>query len=350
MRNGNRDAVLLYDGRTGNRDVAQLYTGRDGNRHAIPLYDPLVVKGGRGEVIELESRSQYPNQGYPARRGEDRPGLSPFGRLAMGQTLGVSSKLLYDASKDCVQQAATDMFLIEGDDLDAQQLTLTLHPPRVIPLPFIEVEHFLNQQNLTGEQTNSEVTSNRFPGSREAIRWPPLEAVILFGTGGVSTEVIVDFVNGITLTVQASYLRAKAQVSQTRESGCIFGTSALYYLAAHVGPGFAESHAQRTIFVGDLDDQKESCIYDTPKYAKVGVLVGARVRDPSSEDEACLPPVQTAGWIRFWQSPDGSGPLGDFFVSDSSERVDVPNGAQYFSVLNQSGHRMKMSVIYELAL
>ena len=31
----------------------------------------------------------YPGNGLPPRPGEDRPGLSPFGRLAMGQALGL---------------------------------------------------------------------------------------------------------------------------------------------------------------------------------------------------------------------------------------------------------------------
>jgi hypothetical protein len=285
----------------------------------------------------------YPGNGYPARPGEDRPGLSAFGRLAMGQTLGKSSILVYDHESDELQAAGVNMITIEGDDLDAQQLVLTLHPPRVIPLPFREVLDRLDQQNLTGEQTNSEVTVGAFPGTHEPIRWPPLEALIEFGTGGVSTQVVVDYANGVTLTVQASYLRAHALVTQSRRCGDIFGTSAAYYLAAHVGPGFAESHAQRTIFLGEVDDQTESEVLDVPKLAKIGTLIGSRHRHQDT-------PVITAGWIRFWQSPDGTNGVGDFFISGPESRVDVPNAAQYFSVLNQSGHRMKMSVIFELAL
>jgi hypothetical protein len=290
----------------------------------------------------LYSGPLYPGNGYPPRPGEDRPGLSPFGRLAMGQTLGVRSILIYDHEKDAVQPAPVDMLTVEGDDVDAQQLTLTLHPPRVIPLPFREVLERLDQQNLTGEQTNSEVTDQDFPGTDRRMRWPPLEALIEFGVGGVSTQAVVDFMNGMTLTVQASYLRARALISQSRRSGDIFGTSAAYYLAAHVGPGFAESHAQRTIFVGEIDDDHEGDVFDVPKFAKVATLVGCRHHQHS--------PVVTVGFIRFWQSPNGTHCVGDFFVSKAESRVEVPNAAQYFSVFNQSGHRMRMSVIFELAL
>lgn len=285
----------------------------------------------------------YPGHGYPARPGEDRPGLSPFGRLAMGQTLGKSAILIYDSETPQLQAEGVNLFTLEGDDLDAQQLMITLHPPRVIPIPFAEALDRLDRQNLTGEQTNAEVTAGHFPGTKHHMRWPPLEALIEFGVGGVSTQVVVDFINGITITVQASYLRAHVQVSQSRQSGDIFGTSAAYYLAAHVGPGFAESHAQRTIFAGAVDDGRESDVFDVPKFAKVATLVGRR--DPDHPV-----PTLTVGWIRFWQSPHGEHGVADFFVSGPDVRVEVPNAAQYFSVLNQSGHRMKMSVIFELAL
>lgn len=285
----------------------------------------------------------YPNNGLPARPGEDRPGLSPFGRLAMGQCLGKSTILIYDHHTADVQTSLNDMISVEGDDLDAQQLIVTLHPPRVIPLSFDQIHERLDQQNLTGEQTNSEVTPCDFPGIDEPIRWPPLEALIEFGVGGVATKVVVDYMNGVTLSVSASFLRVSGLVTQSRRSGDVFGTSAAYYLAAHVGPGFAESHAQRTIFVGDVGDHDESETLDVPKLAKVATLIGCRHHHHRS-------PTLTIGWIRFWQSPDGTNCVGDFFVSDHQSRVEVPNAAQYFSVFNESGHKMKMSVIFELAL
>jgi hypothetical protein len=261
----------------------------------------------------------------------------------MGQNLGKSSILVYDRRVDAVQPAPVDMVNITGDDLDACQLILTLHPPRVIPLPFDEIMTRLDQQNFSGEQTNSEVTTENFPGTNSPIRWPPLEASIVFGTGGVNTEVVVDYINGVTLSVTASFLRVHALVTQSKANGDIVGTSAAYYLAAHVGPGFAEGYAQRTIFVGAVDDDSESCVFDLPKLAKVAKLSGR-------QDHHHRHPVPTIGWIRFWQSPSGHNGLGDFFVADHQCRVEVPNGALYFSVFNESGHKMKLSVIFELAL
>lgn len=292
----------------------------------------------------LHVEPTYPGNGLPPRPGEDRPGLSPFGRLAMGGALGKSSILVYDHHVDAVQPADVDMINIEGDDLDACQLVVTLHPPRVIPIAFdlIAFNRQINRQNLTGEQTNSEVAACDFPGSKEPIRWPPLEAEIEFGTGGVSTKVAVDYLNGVTMSVVASYLRVRAIVSQSRHCGDIFGTSAAYYLAANVGPGFAETHVQRTVFVGEVDDGDDSDVFDVPRFAKVGVLIGCRSHHKS--------PTLTIGWIRFWQDPNGEHCVGDFFVSDQLSRVDIPNAAQYFSVFNESGHKMNMSIIFELGL
>jgi hypothetical protein len=290
----------------------------------------------------LNTEALYPGNGLPPRPGEDRPGLSPFGRLAMGKCLGIRSILIYDHHIDTVQQSGVDMIVVEGDDLDATQLSLTLHPPRVIPLAFCELP--LDFQNVTGEQGNSEVTVCDFPGTKEPIRWPPLEALIEFGVGGVNTKVIVDYLNGVTLSVIASYLRVSALITQTKNCGEGFGTSAAYYLAAHVGPGFAESHARRTIFVGDVDDHDESEVFDVPRFAKAAVLLGCRDRHHKS-------PTRTIGWIRFWQDPKGEHCVGDVFVSGQYQsRVEVPNAALYFSVFNKSGHKMKMSVIFELAL
>ena len=234
------------------------------------------------------------------------------------------------------------MIVVEGDDLDACQLSVTLHPPRVIPLAFCGFGERLDHQNFTGEQGNSEVSVCDFPGTKDPIRWPPLEALIEFGVGGVNTRVVVDYLNGVTLSVVASYLRVRALVTQSLHSGDVFGTSAAYHLAAHVGPGLGETHAQRTIFVGALGDDDESDVFDVPNFGKAATLIGCRCGHKS--------PTRTSGWIRFWQDPKGEHCVGDFFVSHHQEHVEIPNAAQYFSVFNTSGHKMKMSVIFELGL
>lgn len=280
------------------------------------------------------------------RADEGRIGGSAFGRLAMGGNLGKSSILIYDPSVSVEQPSGVDMLSIEGDDLDAGQLVLTLHPPRVIPIARADIP--AQFQNLTGEQGNADVAVSAFPGTSRPILWPPLEAVIEFGVGGVSSKVVVDYVNGVTLSVTASFLRARAIVTQSDHCNGISGTCAAYHLAAHVGPGYCSARAQRTIFVGEVSDDEDSCVFPVPRFAKAATLIGC---GHACEDSCSEPdPKRVTGWIRYWQSPDGTNCVGDLYVSDHQKRVEIPNAAQYFSVLNESGHRMKMAVIFDLAL
>jgi hypothetical protein len=284
----------------------------------------------------------YPNNGYPPRPNEDRPALSPFARLSMGNCYGKSSILIYNHDNDCVQDAGVDMINIEGDNLDAQQLIVTLHPPRVIPLSFGEATFRLDKQNLTGEQTNGEVTACDFPGEHKSIRWPPLEAIVEFGVGGGNTKFVVDYVNGVTFSVGASFLRVSALVTQSKKFGDIHGTDAAYYLNAHVAPGYCESRAQRTVFVGEVSDDDESDdVIEVPYMARRAVLFGTRAHHEHH-------PVKTSGFIRFWQSPDGKHSVGDYFFDEHTRSVEVPNAGQYFTIFNTSGHKMKMGVIFKL--
>jgi hypothetical protein len=294
----------------------------------------------------LYQRPIFPGNGYPPNPGEDRPGLSPFGRLAKGQPLGKSSILLYDATRDVIQPAGVDMLQVEGDNLDACQLLITLAAPRVIPLPFITVSQ-LDLQNVSGEEDNQQVTTGNFPGTLAPVSWPPLEAIIEWGVGGTTARAVIDYVNGVTVNVVASYLRVHAVVAQTAASGEIVGTSAAYYLAAFVGPGWAKTGtAKRTVYIGTVsDDAGESDVFDVPKFARRATIVGC---DTSS------PPNPTIATLRFWQSSDGvagGNNVGNFAQSALEPGpFDVPNAAQYFSVVNQSAVPMKFSVIFELAL
>lgn len=231
---------------------------------------------------------------------KDQPDLSPFARLTTGQSLGKSTILICDPCVDAGQQ--TPMINIQGDDLDAQTLTLTL---------------------------NVEDMPRDLPGTREPLRWP-LGALIEFGTGGAITKMAVDYVDGATLSVAASYLRVEAFVMQDRHSYNGGDMRTTYRVSAQVTGGFAESHVQRTIFTGDVDDHGESAVFDIPKFGKIATLSGCKR-------------------IRFWQDPKGDHCAGDFFASDHPSGIEVPNSGQYFSVFNESGVAMKTAVVFELA-
>lgn len=290
----------------------------------------------------MDDEPIYPGQGYPADPRQDRPGGSPFGRLAKGNPLGKSSIMIYDNDSNAIQPAAVPMLTLEGDDMDACQLVITLAPPRVIALPFSSLSE-LDVQNLSGEQDNSEVPDTNFPGSGVPIQWPPLEAVIEWGVGGAASKATVDYANGVVLSVVASYLRVHAVVTQNADDNNIDGTSAAYWLSAFVGPGYARDNARRTIFVGTPANNAESARFAVPPFARRAWVFGNDTTSPV--------PALTVGTLRFWQSPSGNTCVANYFVNGNQPAsFDVPQAGQYFSVVNQTGAAVRLGVIFELSL
>lgn len=301
----------------------------------FPNYVPEIRPG------PMDGRPRVPGRTLPPNPGEDREGGSPFGRLARGCALGKSSILVYDASAEDVQEAGVDMIVVEGDDLDACQMIVTLAPPRVIPIAFADLP--LDSQNLSGEMTNVEVGDNNFPGTGSPVAWPPLEVLIEWGVKGARAAAVADFVNGMTISVVASYLRVRALVTQSEDNGGITGTSAAYYLAAFVGPGMPVfAIPRRTVYVGQIANANESAIFTVPKFAQKAYVVGST---------SGIPPIVTAGYLRFFQDAAGAKGVGDLFINGNQPTpFDVPNGAMYFAVYNQSGSPMSFAAIFELAL
>jgi hypothetical protein len=263
----------------------------------------------------------------------------PMSRLSKGQAFGKSSILIYDAGK--AQPITVPMLSIEGDSLNACQLMIMLAPPRRIPLPF-DPDCAENMQNLTDEEVSADGTSGNFPGELVPIQGAPLKALVEWGVDGARTRAVVDYGDSVTLNVVASYLRVSAVVPQNEDLGEFTGISAAYYLAAFVSPGWSkDASAQRTICVGTLESNVESAVFDIPSFAKRVLHVGCATSSPPN----------SVGYIRFWQNPDSTNGVGDFFQSGSqAEPFDVPDAAQYFSVFNQSDVTMKFFVVFEIVI
>jgi hypothetical protein len=128
----------------------------------------------------------------------------------------------------------------------------------------------------------------------------------------------------------------------------IAGTSAVYELAAFVGPGIARPGvAQNTAYVGAIAPGAESSVFAIPRFARTAYVVGS---DPADA------PVQTSAVLRFWQSPDGAlggNNVGNFVIAGNQPLgFDIPNGATYFSVLNTAaaGPAARMSVVFRLGI
>lgn len=293
-----------------------------------PLRDPVIHRPNLPDVRTLE-------------RG--------WARLVRGQGVGKSSVLIYDAENPAQQGSPVSILEIGGahtdvDAGDACPIILTIAPPRVIPMALATVrELYGNAQNLTGEQNNIEIAGlDPFPGTTDPIVWPQMEAIIEWGTGGMQAQARCDFSNGLTVSLSASWLRVHAAAVPTDASG-ITGTSAAYWLAAFASLGWGRPGiAQKTVYVGDVDQADSSEVFAIPRFAKRAYLIGCSDTDP--------PPV-TVGTIRFWRSPDGTNNAGNLFVSGNQPQAfDVPNGAMYFSVYSGMSVTAPFSVVFELAI
>lgn len=287
----------------------------------------------------LYGAPQYPGRGYPPRRGDDRPAGSPWGRLCRGGALGKKAQLVYDAADPAAQRSQTSILQVAGDDADAQQVVVTLSSPGVVALPFSQLLRSA-PGNLSGSQDNLQVTTANFPGESAPIAWPPLEAIIEWGVGGHNSRASVDFVNGATVGLVASWLRVSAAV--VGDAGVV-GTSAVYELAAFVGPGYARGGAQRTVYMDAIAAGAEGPRVPVPRFARTAYVVG-RV-------EGAAPAVTTAT-LRLWQSPGAApGNTGNFVFGGADHRpCDVPAASAYASVVNGMGVAARFSIVYNLAI
>lgn len=309
----------------------------------VVVVDGVGVPEGEGP---LYGGPVYPGNGYPPRPGEDRPMGSAWGRLSKGGAMGKKANIVFNGGDggSPLQSALVPILQVDGDDADACQLVVTLGPPSVVPLEFSSTLGPSNPQNATGEQDNLEMQGRTFfPGTLDPITWPPFEALIEWGVGGNSSEVAVDFINGATVPIVASWVRVHGVVVSGTEAG-VSGTSAIYTLSAFVGPGLARARAQKTVYAGQVDSLVESDVFAVPKFAKRAYVVGC--------DDSAAPDVAvTVATLRFWQSPNKTANVGNFVSSGNQPgSFPVPAGAAYFTVVNGMSVSPLLSVVFELGL
>lgn len=299
--------------------------------HYEPLYDGL----------------KYPGHGYPDRRVMRLQPMQPFGRMMVEQGYGKRTNLLYDAAAvDVVtgtpiwQYARDSICEPRGNDIDATQMQITLCSPAAIPRTIAELGADI--ENQTGEFTNAGMFGQDYPGTAHGITWPPFTAILKWGTGGTRAHAFIDWVQGATINITASSLDLRAAVAPDAANTPGDNTSGLYTLSGFVSPGWPRpGSAQRTIYLGAVDDTDESDIFATPPFAAEMTVIGSTVGAP----------VLSAGYLRFWQSPDGTNPVGDYFFNGNQPiAFRVPNGGMYFSIVNGSGSPMNFAACAKLAI
>lgn len=310
----------------------------------IEAWDRLVesLRGPGGERLLFDGLT-YPGNGRPARKVDANPEVPGWPRLAKDSPLGQKAIIVYDERTDDLP-APMPILELNGTDLDATQVQLTLGSPMVIPRPFADLAE-INAQTMTGEFDNAAMASwGAFPGTIESIAWPPLLYVIEWGIGGARTHMEVDAVNGARVNLTCSFLRVWGVVAPDAVNQP--GTSGAYVLSAFVGPGWPTPSAktQRTIYVGDLATATASGILPTPLHAKAITVIGAGA--PASGD---VPPV-TVAYLRFYQDPAGARCVGNYIINGNQPiAFPIPNGGQYFSIVNGMGTTVSFAALFELA-
>lgn len=296
---------------------------------------------GEKLIIPLHDELEFPGQNLPERvQNLERP-LAPWFRLAMNQGLGKKSNIDYNAEHVGPQPAPVDILQIEGSDLDACQLQVTLGSPLAIPRKQSDLAG-LNLQNQTGEFSASQIGLGDYPGTVLPIVWPPFIAIVEWGIGGARTRAYVDFVAGATINLTASFLRVTAAVAP--DAIHVPGNTGLYTLSAFVGPGFPRpGSAQRTIYAGTLDVNDESSVLVVPPFAKRATVIGC--------DESTSPPQLTSASLQFWQSPNGTKNVGNYFATGNQPgSFNVPNAGNYFTVVGGVTGPTLYAVVFELSI
>lgn len=290
----------------------------------------------RSHVRPLSGDLRYPGHGMPPRAQDELEALSAWSRLCEGGALGKKGNVVYDAAGP--SQETITMIDVQGSDRDACPLIVTLAGPYAVPRA--AADYPLDLQNMTGELDNANVGTGNYPGTAGPIVWPPFVAIVEWGVGGTRAVAYVDWREGATIGVPASFLRVTPIIPPDALANAP-GTSGVYTLSAFASPGFPRSrNAQRTVFLGVINANAESNVFAVPPFAERATLIGL---DPTAE--------VTSGSIQFWRSPDGTSPAGAFFQSGNQPiGFPVPNGAAYFTITSGVAGNIAFAVCFDLSI
>lgn len=291
----------------------------------------------------------HPGNGYPPNPGEDRAAGSPWGRLKRNQNAGKKSVIKYNNALTGIQYGEVPMLQLQGDDFDAIALVLTIAQPAVIPLAYDDLA-IVADQNLTGETSNIEAFNahvGNFPGTSQPIAFPPIQVELEWGTGGMNHRAIIDVLNGATVNVVASFVKARPFI-YTPAARAVDGTAAAYVVGATLGPGWHSAPgAQCTVFLGEATPGVDSTVVPVPPFAKRAYVYGCDGRAIPSPDLA-------TGYLRFWQNKagdtDGLCVGTAFFTANQPGTFPIPNGAQFVSIVNGAANPLLYNIVFELSI
>jgi hypothetical protein len=297
------------------------------------------------ETQIFDGQLRYPGHGdLPPREMDLASSVPGWSRLARGAPLGQKVNLLYQASVEHPKAALSESFLwLPGDvgsDLDACQIQLVLGPPAAVPRNFADLDG-TNAQTASGEFGNASMLNYPdYPGTAGPIVFPPMIYIVQWGIGGAKFQAEIDAVNGAVANIVASSMRVFGAVPLDAATNAP-GTSGIYTLAAFVGPGWPrDGSAQRTVFVGTVDESDSSDVFATPAFARD---VTATWNGAGS---------LASGYVNFYQDPGGLKCVGSFFFNGNQPGAfRVPNGGMYFSIdNNSSGAEQAFAAVFTLSI
>lgn len=310
-----------------------------------PQNVPVIIMPAPGSAV-MDTNPQFPGRGIPPRiQDRERDLDAGWPRLARGgQALGKTSNFRYEALADGLQMGV-ECARVEGSDLDASQICVTLGTPAISLFTLDQLDEQalsgFGLQDVQGFSTVDEIDPDQvYPGSGSPPSWPPFTAKILWGTGGMQHVAYVDWVQGSTINLTASFASVTPVVMP--DGAHQAGQSGIYRLGANIGPGWAPGVARRSVFIGEILDATQSFVFPVPPFAR-------KVSFASWNDAS--PPIIGSGTVRFWQRSTPAHGVGDLsFNTSQNQSLDVPNAASYFTVLNQSGNALRFAAIFELAI
>lgn len=270
--------------------------------------------------------------------GGPSPSESDWSRLSRGQTLGKRVVVQMVPAQGEIVAAPVNMLTVGNEsDETAMNLGLTLHPPEIITIPGTLPD---NIQSASGEQDNIARLGDG------GTNWPLMQALVEWGIGGVQGQATVDFVNGATMNLQASWVRVGAIIINDG-----FLTRGVMVVRAQLGPSHsAPSRAQTTVLMDDIVAHGLiGNIFPIPRYAKdVNILLNN-----------IAAAVQPDFDIIFFRGPNVAAPLAGRAIYSSAasgvfrygEPCPIPDGAFYYAIRNtQAAQGATYRAVFNLAI
>lgn len=274
------------------------------------------------------------------------------GLLRKGMTIGKRANVLLQSpsnnfSPGEVSQGKITVLRLQAEDHEAQQVQLTLLPPKLntTPLP-IPAGILSNVQLVNSFQDNHQLLNN----TPTSFDFGQPFATIEWGIGGAQSSADVDMMNGISVNLTCSYLSVIINVASAGQDVTgIVPQSRIYEVGAFVGPGLPKpNNAQRTIRMltaagGDIIgiSPAQSAIFPIPRHAKNVMLFG-NLQDFTGrvhfQYDNAVTSLRPAGVVVFFQ---GAGAL----IPQA-----IPNGAMYFKVSHVSQSATAIWAVFELSI